>query len=801
MARQPTITRRLVAAQVIAALASMLGVAVGSLSQNQALPKLGLGSLRALASLGSFLNAWPAFEALGLHLVRGETANLATVGDLVTLVHQHLQRSQPTARRPSGSSALGGGATGRGTSSERTTKRGAPALRAKKKAARKAAKKAAARPPTGSGSGRRGRPPRRSGPVAGLPGETPPIADLLRNLESYISDRPDRGARSEEDAQPLAQREKRYANVELFDANDGLRLDEAKSFAADQIIRVSIDIGELSPESHVQDSDEFPAEFPVNRLPADVDLDVMVTSTDFAVAPESAALTEGHTVAHGQLHLPKDGSPATTPTGAANLVFFLKAPSDVHKAPPDVLASRTVHARIGYYYRNILVQSQRLTGHVGGNNGFTIVTDYTVSADLTGLDQLPARPRISVLTNANDGGGHQIVIRHPGQPPADEDRGGTISIGDGVDHTIAQLREVLTDRAPSQKARSKSQLGEDLKQLAQLGWTLYTQLPGKLPAWTFVDLSKNPDQFVVQVTRPTTSAFVLPWAFVYDIPLISRNKLKVCPLVDKWDERSSLFKEASPRGCPCGPHDQDQDVLCPFGFWGFRYAIEQVSKTDVTEPTITIAAGSRFVVGEAQYNIDPSALTNHVAALTSILRGALPQATLFEGKDRDTIHTLLGDDIPFVYFFCHGQSTDFGDGDTWLAVGNKEPISPSDLVGWTKLWATAGKRVWNKVRPLVFINACHSLAISSKTLVSYLDAFVGNACAAGVIGTEVKVAQTLAMEFAEQFFTHWLSGNETVESALRAARNDFLRQGNLFGLVYTPYCWSELKVVAAKAAA
>jgi len=60
-------------------------------------------------------------------------------------------------------------------------------------------------------------------------------------------------------------------------------------------------------------------------------------------------------------------------------------------------------------------------------------------------------------------------------------------------------------------------------------------------------------------------------------------------------------------------------------------------------------------------------------------------------------------------------------------------------------------------------------------------------------GTEIKVSQTLAMRVAEQFFQSWLSG-QTVETALRAIRMDFLRQGNIFGLVYTPYCWSELKI-------
>jgi hypothetical protein len=96
------------------------------------------------------------------------------------------------------------------------------------------------------------------------------------------------------------------------------------------------------------------------------------------------------------------------------------------------------------------------------------------------------------------------------------------------------------------------------------------------------------------------------------------------------------------------------------------------------------------------------------------------------------------------------------------------------------------------VRPLVFINACHSLEINPTTLISYLQAFVGLAHAAGVIGTEVKVQQALAMEFALAFFQRFTQPGCSVDHALHEGRMDFLRDGNLFGLLYTPYCWADL---------
>ena len=101
-------------------------------------------------------------------------------------------------------------------------------------------------------------------------------------------------------------------------------------------------------------------------------------------------------------------------------------------------------------------------------------------------------------------------------------------------------------------------------------------------------------------------------------------------------------------------------------------------------------------------------------------------------------------------------------------------------------------RIWDQIRPLIFINACHSAELDPAALFNYIDTFVTAANAAGVIGTEVKVSQDLAMEFARRFFDELLSPGATVGSAMRSARMEFLSRGNLFELNYTPYCWADL---------
>jgi hypothetical protein len=191
--------------------------------------------------------------------------------------------------------------------------------------------------------------------------------------------------------------------------------------------------------------------------------------------------------------------------------------------------------------------------------------------------------------------------------------------------------------------------------------------------------------------------------------------------------------------------------------------------------------------------MNPKVLEAHIAALRSLGAAATPPAQLSEGKTRDEVQKLLGGDVALIYFFCHGDRSHVGDPNIYLAVGKNEAITAKDFIGWLKTWRTKLKRwIWGDVRPLVFINACHSLAIEPETFVTYVDAFITAGHAAGVIGTEVQVAQPLAMDLAEQFFRRLLARTHTVETALHEIRMDYLARGNLFGLVYTPYCWADL---------
>jgi hypothetical protein len=625
------------------------------------------------------------------------------------------------------------------------------------------------------------------GPVFGGGGPPadvqPPRPDALLHFEAEEAAVGDREP-------SIAEGPKRYANAALMDAATERVLDRDAPLALDQVVCLRLDIGPLSDESGVIN----PQAIPEHLLPhTDLWLDVMVSSTHFAVSATRSDLDQPGT-ACGRFFLPRDGSPAQTAEGERYLLLWLRAPQEAGQA----------HARVGYYYRTHLVQSQLLTALVGpGDGGWHVEIDYTLSESLAGLEALPERNQVSIVTNDNGNGKHQIIVRAAdgaGQPLAQPC---TYELdSDTVGELVKDLRSSLSARSPIRAQRRKRDLIQDLWSLAPLGHRLFHTVVGPHIQEVYTPLIEHRDT-VIQVTRPTSAGYVFPWGLIYEITLelnergrLGRNTAQVCPVVEAWDEVSAMVAQGL-RQCPAvdgGVHEPN--TLCPFGFWGYRYPIEQLSSTRSPVREIPVRAGAHFQVAAAQtqYGVDLDALATHIADLREALRRRYPAAEIAEGKDRAQIHALLGQDLPIVYFYCHGERPLPNSTETYLGVGQQERITAIDFQNWVKDWLLRErKRVWNEVRPLIFINACHSIEISPDTLVSYLDAFVGAAHAAGVIGTEVRVNQQLAMEVASQFFERFFRG-KTVDQALHAVRLALLARGNLFGLAYTPYCWADLQL-------
>lgn len=572
----------------------------------------------------------------------------------------------------------------------------------------------------------------------------------------------------------------RYANVLVVGERDDetvTRLPPGTS------ARLRVDIGALG-----RTQVGAPRAFPDDVLPdEDVTLELMFASAHLLLPGERSA-------AHARLELPADRSrPATTPDGERYVYFPFTTPAEGPSA---------VRARLGFYFREALVQSFLLDVEPDARL-VSIEVDYTASASISALGRISARPRVSVMTNDNGAGRHAMYVRHTDDD--DSPSGRAFEVGEGSAKAVARLRQALHARSPTTPVRPPEELAEDLRRFATAGHRLYLSFKSGLEA-ELHRLRRDPDTAVLSVARPVSSTFSLPWAWSYDIRIDARylddpGKLPLCPLVETWNGRDPLF-EGSPRRCPHADLPEHRaNLLCPFGFWGVRYSIESTSSRDA--PGTLTLPGPRPLAAAAltQEDVDLRVLDDHVDELARILSSGMgPTTEVRVAKDLRSTWRHLAEELGVLYFYCHGQR-EKDHAETYLAVGRNDALPPGDYLGRVDEWLDEmGHRPWEATQPLVFINACHSLDIRPETTISYVDAFVASGRAAGVIGTEVRVDQALARDFAEGFFRRWLgddSATSTLDGALRETRFDFLRRGHLFGLYYTSHCWADLRLERA----
>jgi hypothetical protein len=519
---------------------------------------------------------------------------------------------------------------------------------------------------------------------------------------------------------------------------------------------------------------------------------VVVSSPHFGVTrpqrPESTSSAQ-----QDAFILPADGSSARTESGQTTLSFWLDSPTDQGLA----------RARITYYYADAIIQSHLLEADIGSDRPLSVTTDYTMATAIPDIEEIPVRRRTSVLLNGVEGN-HQILLRG-GSDAAEAVVAVSFDVPITIGDKVRKLRTTLAsdDIAPTTLLRTRTQLEMALRMMAPLGLDLYMSLfPVLKEQYARLDSS----DLVLQVVRPTGVTLSVPWSLLYSIPIDSSfgpdfKKVPICSLISDWDGEAPLV-DLTATVCP--HHDQPwhrENVLCPFGFLGYRYKIEQLISTQKPVLSIPFGATRTMVVAETAYGVDQKALRSHVAELTNILQCRLPGSSVVEGSDKGTIRNLVSTDVPLIYFYCHGERSDDSSRETYLGVGQREKITAADFLGWVQSALLHDQRlVWDQVRPLVFINACHSAELDPGALFNYVDAFVGGGNAAGVIGTEVRVNSALAMQFAQRFYESLLKPGLGAGDAIQRARAEFLSRGNLFGLAYTPYCWADLKLVEVDAA-
>jgi hypothetical protein len=410
-------------------------------------------------------------------------------------------------------------------------------------------------------------------------------------------------------------------------------------------------------------------------------------------------------------------------------------------------------------------------------------------------DQLEEKT-ISILTNDSGDGTHLIAV----EATNFRDH---VNLGEGLVTTLLdQARAALQWAAGDPDRRepysfapdnngNPQQLRNYLTGMAEFGWNMYATLVAEKLDDEFerklVESLAAPT--TIQCARMGSSRLMYPWALVYDHPLIPDPGNQLCKEFLTAAGHGDPIEKTSCFNGNC-PSKDDDNVVCPSGFWGFRHVIEQpLGEAESGDPVvatgnsdavqvINVAGAADVFVGHNR-DLDPQA-----AHVTAIQRLGGPNSSCASSL-KDVGRGLQNHELHLVYFFCHGGSTDKN---PRLGFGGEtdEFLRAPDLKTW--------KVSWPNTHPLVFINGCETAAARPDDLALFHIHL--RACkASGVIGTEIKVPVELAREVGTEILSRVVDERVSVGEAVRSMRLALLSRYNPLGLAYTPYCLAQLRMV------
>ena len=440
------------------------------------------------------------------------------------------------------------------------------------------------------------------------------------------------------------------------------------------------------------------------------------------------------------------------------------------------------------------VESRR---HKSGN---VADVEWVLSGSLQNLDRFEEK-RISILTNETPSGTHLLAVVGAGIRQQLEL--GETELHRKVDEARGALQWVCGDPNKKEEYRfepdnrgDKTRFREFLSGLAEFGYDLYADLVTGQDEKFEAQLEQALNTpATIQAVWMKSAKRVFPWALVYDLPIIPHPKNEVCPdfllALDNGANASDLAAHPCfSQGCA---YRSDTNIVCPSGFWSFRHVIEQplsarsdeqrdegvaigTSASDAVD-TIEAKGLAEILLGYSENLKRYDEHRQEVQAMATAHTD--PHSDLFEiGKGLQRV------DLSVVYFYCHGGNKR---GKAWLGVGANPPdyLYASNLKAWNVKWPT--------IRPLVFINGCNTVGITPDDLLTF-NQMLAWSRAAGVIGTEITVPETLGDDFGSRFLTGFLAG-ERVGELIRRLRLELLAEYNPLGLAYTPYCLANLHLV------
>lgn len=599
---------------------------------------------------------------------------------------------------------------------------------------------------------------------------------------------------------PLQPRTDRYVNTDFAAAQDPTQpLDNYRPLSLGTTFWFRFHIGEVEQSSIEQIPTVVP-DLPPNET---VDLRVVIFSESFVLAETT-----------GILRVPADGPasvlvPASVPAGMAasdpllhERLLFRVATQPGRRGRYDL--------RVNLYCRGMLVQSRLVTAQVGPGAPLTntgryqlSVLDFNLSPALAPrhLNQVETH-RLSILMNSDSSGNQSFrLLGENGQ----QIFAGSATLNEGdVVSMIDMARRGLRlaswgDEAewdgkaayrynPSASTSSlNDRLFQDLKQLVGRGTRLYLTIDTQLGAGVegaeqLREWMRTPG--TVQMAARFSANDIVPIALIYDYPVDSQNIQGLCPaFVQSLAKVQQLGGSLGAEPCFMGecPSRTSETLICPSGFWGYRHDIGSPTPTPYgPDLAFEIDYTDTPLIDMAMYT-DFALLPMHLAQLDKL------PATIQRQSERAAVLSLLKNSQPqLVYFYCHGMLQDTNPA---LVIGSEQHPGYLTTDNWSNL-----RIRWPQARPLIFINGCHTTAISPAQALNLVKVLVERTAAAGVIGTEITIFEELAQPFAETLLPLFLAG-VPLGRAMRETRLQLLARNNPLGLVYTPHAYPLLRLL------
>ncbi|MCP4422327.1 MAG: hypothetical protein GY805_37440 [Chloroflexi bacterium] len=551
-------------------------------------------------------------------------------------------------------------------------------------------------------------------------------------------------------------------------------------------------VGELMAEGLAQEAYELPTD----KLPPEAHLTIALFAFEGELALTGVEMGEIQLAPHGDIIVTKR---ADEPAGVADDLLDRRLYFGIH----TMSAGDYGRLRCNIYYQHTLVQSHLIVARVDPNpterpyRMLWHTMDYTLSKSLDS-EQLVAMGQNSLSIMINDDGNGSHGFRFMGGEAYKNNA--TLAAG-----AIAQLqswtRGALRKAAwgddkeyePGKKYQyggkpDLKKLRSDLISMAINGYSAFDAVIGPLvgdedKVWDVMDWMVKPGQ--VQIATKEAAQLVIPAAMFYDYPFLDGKVPSAYSICNTFLDALKGDKPLEACACFQGncPSYDDELVVCPSGFWGFRHYLGLPMSVKSAPDAPLKIGGSSPPKMAVSVSTDPGfkERPSHEQRLQKMGIG-------WEYADsRDEALTLLkATESQVVYFYCHGGLTKKGK--PYLSLGSKD----SDW--FTRSNLRARRIRWKKIRPLVFINGCHTTQITPERALDFVSGFVETSRAAGVIGTEITIFEPIAVQFAEECLRRFLFEGQTLGEAVRGARLHMLKDGNPLGLVYIPYALPALKL-------